>query len=43
MYEHLYSPLDTKNVEEEFELFLNEDGIHELPEILKKYQFRRPK
>jgi uncharacterized protein (DUF952 family) len=39
MYPHLYSPLDLSNVEDEFELSLNEDGIHELPEILKKYQF----
>ena len=39
MYPHLYSPLDIKNVEDEFELPLNEDGTHELPEILKKYLF----
>ena len=43
MYPHLYSPLDIKNVVDEFELSLNNDGIHELPEILKKYQFSRPK
>ena len=34
MYPHLYSPLDIKNVECEFELFLNNDGTHKLPEIL---------
>ena len=43
MYPHLYSPLDIKNVEDEFELFLEDDGTHKLPEILKKYQFSRPK
>ena len=43
MYPHLYSPLDIKNVVDEFELSLNNDGIHELPQILKKYQFSRPK
>ena len=43
MYPHLYSPLDIKNVVDEFELTLNNNGIHELPEILKKYQFSRPK
>ena len=43
MYPHLYSPLDIKNVEDEFELILNDDGTHKLPEILKKYQFNRPK
>ena len=43
MYPHLYSPLDIKNVEDEFELLLNEDGTHELPEILKKYQFSHPR
>tara|TARA_Y100000768_G_C23538418_1_gene478139 strand:- start:66 stop:419 length:354 start_codon:yes stop_codon:yes gene_type:complete len=37
MYPHLYSSLDTNNVLDEFELSLNNDGIHELPEILKKY------
>ena len=37
MYPHLYSPLDTKNIEDEFELTLNDDGTHKLPEILKKY------
>ena len=39
MYPHLYSPLDIKNVEDQFDLPLNEDGIHKLPEILRKYQF----
>ena len=43
MYPHLYSPLDIANVEEEFELLLNDDGNHILPEILKKYQFSRPR
>ena len=43
MYPHLYSPLDIKNVEDEFELSLDEDGTHKLPDILKKYQFSRPK
>ena len=43
MYPHLYSPLDITNVEEEFELPLNDDGNHRLPEILKKYQFSRPR
>ena len=43
MYPHLYSPLDIANVEEEFELSLNDDGNHILPEILKKYQFSRPR
>ena len=43
MYPHLYSPLDIVNVEEEFELPLNDDGNHLLPEILKKYQFSRPR
>ena len=43
MYPHLYSPLDTKNVEDEFELALNDDGTHKLPDILKKYQFNRPR
>ena len=43
MYPHLYSPLDIKNVEDEFELSLDDEGIHKLPEILKKYQFSRPK
>ena len=32
MYPHLYSPLDIKNVEDEFELNLNENGIHQLPD-----------
>ncbi len=43
MYPHLYSSLDIKNVVDEFELSLGNDGIHELPEILKKYQFSRPR
>ena len=43
MYPHLYSPLDIANVEEEFELPLNDDENHILPEILKKYQFSRPR
>ena len=43
MYPHLYSPLDIANVEEEFELPLNDDGNHLLPEILIKYQFSRPR
>ena len=43
MYPHLYSPLDTSTVVDEYELVLNEDGRHELPEILKKYQFSRPR
>ena len=43
MYPHLYSPLDISNVEEEFELPLDDDEKHKLPEILKKYQFSRPR
>ena len=43
MYPHLYSPLDTSTVVNEYELPLNEDGSHMLPEILKKYQFSRPR
>jgi len=43
MYPHLYSPLDIKNVEEEFELSLDDGGMHILPEVLKKYQFSRPR
>ena len=43
MYPHLYSPLDIKNVVDEFELTLDDSGIHILPEILKKYQFSRPR
>ena len=43
MYPHLYSPLYIKNVEDEFELSLDDDGIHKLPEIFKKYQFSRPR
>ena len=33
MYPHLYSPLDANTVVREFELFVNENGIHELPEL----------
>ena len=36
MYPHLYSILDTKNVKDEFELTINENGIHQLPDNLKK-------
>ncbi len=43
MFPHLYSPLDINNVVDEFELPLDNNGIHELPEILKKYQFSRPR
>ena len=43
MYPHLYSPLDIKNVKDEFELVLDEEGMYVLPEILKKYQFSRPR
>ena len=43
MYPHLYSPLDISNVEEEFELPLDDYEKHKLPEILKKYQFSRPR
>jgi len=43
MYPHLYSSLDINNVEDEFELTLNDDGTHKIPEILKKYQFSRPR
>ena len=43
MYPHLYSPLDTNTVVNEYELSLNEDGSYQLPDILKKYQFNRPK
>ena len=43
MYPHLYSPLNINNVEDEFELVLDEEGMHVLPEILKKYQFSRPR
>ena len=34
MYPHLYSPLDVKNVKDEFEIILGEDGNHCLPENL---------
>jgi len=43
MYPHLYSPLDISTVVNEYELSLNEDGSYQLPDILKKYQFNRPK
>ena len=43
MYPHLYSRLDTTTVVNEYELPLNEDGRHKLPDILKKYQFNRPR
>ena len=43
MYPHLYSSLDTTTVVDEYDLPLNEDGKHELPEVLKKYQFSRPR
>tara|TARA_Y100000741_G_C17905978_1_gene417333 strand:- start:43 stop:414 length:372 start_codon:yes stop_codon:yes gene_type:complete len=43
MYPHLYSALDINTVVNEYELSLNEDGIHEIPEILKKYQFNLTK
>ena len=36
MYPHLYSNLDTKNVEDEFELNLNKNGAHQLPEFFNK-------
>ena len=34
MYPHLYSPLNLKNVKDEFELILGKDGIHYLPKKL---------
>mgnify|MGYP001276773019 FL=1 len=36
MYPHLYSTLDIANVEDEFELILNKDGTHQLPDIFGK-------
>ena len=36
MYPHLYSTLDIENVEDEFELILNKDGTHQLPDRLRK-------
>ena len=36
MYPHLYSNLDIKNVEKEFELHLNDKEIHQLPELSSK-------
>tara|TARA_B100001027_G_scaffold160441_1_gene113324 strand:- start:280 stop:633 length:354 start_codon:yes stop_codon:yes gene_type:complete len=35
MYPHLYSSLDIKNVKDEYELNLNENGVHQLPENFK--------
>ena len=35
-FPHLYSTLDIVNVEDEFELILNKDGSHQLPDFLKK-------
>ena len=32
MFPHLYSSLDLSNVVDEFEITLNDDGIHELPD-----------
>ena len=43
MYPHLYSALDINTVVNEYELSLNDDGTHILPEILKRYQFSRPR
>ena len=34
IYPHLYSPLDVKNVKDEFELILGKDGNHFLPKNL---------
>ena len=36
MYPHLYSTLDIVNVYDEFELILNKDGSHQLPDFLRK-------
>ena len=33
MFPHLYSSLDLTNVVDEFEITLNNNGIHELPDI----------
>ena len=35
MYPHLYSPLDIKNVVGEYELNLDSNGVHKLPESIK--------
>ena len=35
MYPHLYSPLDVKNIKDEFELILDKNGNHHLPKNLK--------
>jgi uncharacterized protein (DUF952 family) len=32
MFPHLYSSLDLSNVVDEFEIILNEDGNHKLPD-----------
>ena len=32
MFPHLYSSLDLSNVVDEFEITLNDNGIHELPD-----------
>ena len=32
-----------EHVEQEFDLTIDDDGNHKLPEILKKYQFSRPR
>ena len=36
MYPHLYSALDIKNVVDEFTLYLDEKGIHKLPDFINK-------
>ena len=33
MFPHLYSPLDISNVVDEFDIILNDDGNHVLPDI----------
>ncbi len=35
MYPHLYSPLDTRNVVDEFDLILDKNGNHKLPDTIK--------
>jgi len=35
LYPHLYSPLDIKNVVGEYELNLDSNGVHKLPESIK--------
>ena len=32
MFPHLYSSLDLSNIVDEFEIFLNDDGSHKLPD-----------